>query len=525
MFDYPSIAAMTEYISAKLEPAEADPVASTQAVSPVEAVDVVGRSGHQYRALATGITRSHQGMLGDAGCSGLKTSDSIMTTPAERWDVDTSPAPAARYGSYLRDVAYFDSSVFQISRREAVLMDAQHRFILEQSYETIHQHPSLGKHADTFGVYVGIASTDYGQNALKYTGPAVSVYSATGMQLSVAAGRLSYMFGLKGPSMSIDTACSSSLVAAHLGYGGLRSGVCSDAIVCGVAMHLSAFTTAMFKRAGMLAEDGRCKVLDSTADGYVRSESCGTLLLRHCESPGDDCSDGLVCSTSVNQDGRSSSLTAPNGPSQQQVMRSALRFVGSEGDSLRSLQMHGTGTSLGDPIEIGAACAVLGSGGADEASAGLLLAGVKSCCGHSEPAAGVTGMIQTLSAQSLRMSAPIMHLRSLNEHVVNVFELEGSRPAVPRQSAMWSTDDTVGDPLCYSSGVSSFAFQGTNAFAVLGGAVVAGARSLGEPSSASKGWRTERYWYAPIAAALCDSARADVSPAQSIVEVRLSQAR
>ena len=294
-------------------------------------------------------------------------------------------------------------------------MDPQHRFILEQVSETM--QAMAGKvYADSFGVYVGIAGTEYGVSALEYTGPTVSVYSATGSQLSVAAGRLSYVFGLKGPSVSIDTACSSSLVSTHLGYGSLRQGECSDAIVCGVNMTLSAFTTAMFKRAGMLAEDGRCKVLDSSADGYVRSESCGTLLLRSGDGSsreGGVDSHSVICSTSVNQDGRSSSLTAPNGPSQQGVIGSALRDAGVSASSICDLQMHGTGTSLGDPIEVGAAGAVL----LGSRSQPLSLSAVKATVGHSEPAAGIAGVMQSVASLSFRSSIGMRHLIHVNPHV------------------------------------------------------------------------------------------------------------
>ena len=239
-------------------------------------------------------------------------------------------------------------------------MDPQQRLLLELGYAALHgsSQRRVTLMGGDGGVLLGIERPEWAlaQPPLARS----SVYAVTGDNVSAAAGRVSFVLGLQGPCLSVDTACSSSLVAAHLGYGGLRSGVCSDAIVCGVNLTLSAYSSGMFKRAGMLAEDGRCKVLDSTADGYVRSESCGTLLLRHCESPGDDCSDGLVCSTSVNQDGRSSSLTAPNGPAQQAVMLRASRDAGVPSADVLSLQMHGTGTSLGDPIEIGAACAVLG---------------------------------------------------------------------------------------------------------------------------------------------------------------------
>jgi len=209
---------------------------------------------------------------------------------------------------------------------------------------------------DDFGVYVGISSMDYQKLAARYTA-GVTVYSATGVSLSVAAGRLSYSFGLRGPALSIDTACSSSLVAAHTASLTLRAGSIRSAAAAGTNLTLSPDTPAMFTRAGMLSPEGRCKTLDAAADGYVRAEAVGVMVLealskchwrledQWSKAPG--CAGRICC----NQDGRSSSLTAPNGPAQQAVMRAALVDGQLEPDSIAGLSLHGTGTPLGGSTE------------------------------------------------------------------------------------------------------------------------------------------------------------------------------
>ena len=208
----------------------------------------------------------------------------------------------------------------------------------------------------------------------------------------------SYAFGFKGAAVSVDTACSSSLVASHIAVGAVFSGTSSGGLAAGVGLLLSPDTTTMFHKAGMLAADGRCKSLDADADGYVRGEAVGALVLR--AAPPAQGTLAVFCGSAVNQDGRSSSLTAPNGPSQQEVMRQALAFAGLSPAAVMQLQMHGTGTPLGDPIETGAATAVLVDG--SWRAQPLAASTAKAWIGHSEAAAGAMGLMHASTALSHR---------------------------------------------------------------------------------------------------------------------------
>ena len=242
-------------------------------------------------------------------------------------------------------------------------------------------------------VAVGIASAEYNNYVVPRFSGGVSAYSATGGALSVASGRLSYTFAFKGPAVSVDTACSSSLVATHVAVSNIWSNAANGGLAAGVGLLLSPDTTAMFQKAGMLAADGRCKSMDAAADGYVRGEACGVLRLQEL-LPGNAAAGrqafAVFRASAVNQDGRSSSLTAPNGPSQQDVIRAALQLGGLRAADISHMQLHGTGTPLGDPIELGAAAAVL----VDGAQRALPLANstAKSWIGHTEAAAGIMGL-------------------------------------------------------------------------------------------------------------------------------------
>ena len=247
--------------------------------------------------------------------------------------------------------------------------------------------------SSSVAVAVGIASADYNNHLVANFTSAVSAYSATGGALSVASGRLSYTFAFKGPALSIDTACSSSLVATHVAATAVKGGTSTAALSAGIGLLLNPDPTAMFQKAGMLAPDGRCKTLDVAADGYVRGEAAGVLFFQNAAAvEGGAPPLALLCGTAVNQDGRSSSLTAPNGPSQQEVIRTALHSAQMRAEDVSHLQMHGTGTPLGDPIEVGAANAALVEG--THRIGALSASTAKSWIGHTEAAAGVMGLTQ-----------------------------------------------------------------------------------------------------------------------------------
>jgi acyl transferase domain-containing protein len=276
---------------------------------------------------------------------------------------------------------------------------------------------SIGQPAPT-AVAVGIASAEYNNYIVPRFTSGVSAYSATGGALSVASGRLSYTFAFKGPAVSVDTACSSSLVATHVAASNLwGAGTgCTGALAAGVGLLLSPDTTSMFHKAGMLAADGRCKTLDQAADGYVRGEACGVMVLQAGTAQR---ALAMYRGSAVNQDGRSSSLTAPNGPSQQEAIRAALQMGCLLAGEVTHLQMHGTGTPLGDPIEVGAAAAVLMDGA--KRPTALAASTAKAWIGHTEAAAGITG----LTHAAMGLSHQLTHGRpwALSGHAPNLLLL------------------------------------------------------------------------------------------------------
>ena len=252
-------------------------------------------------------------------------------------------------------MAEFDAAFFGISPREALSLDPQHRLLLEVSWEALEdaaQAPSALLGSST-GVFIGISTHDYAR--LLESAGEVSAYFGTGNAFSTAAGRLSYTLGLTGPSLAIDTACSSSLAAIHAACQSLRLEECEQALAGGVNLILTPENSLVFSQARMLAPDGRCKVFDAAADGYVRGEGCGVILLKPLS---DALRDGdpiqaVIRGSAVNQDGRSNGLTAPSGLAQQRVIRSALMAAGVAAAEIDYVETHGTGTSLGDPIELG----------------------------------------------------------------------------------------------------------------------------------------------------------------------------
>ncbi|BDA51454.1 probable phthiocerol synthesis polyketide synthase type I PpsA at C-terminar half [Coccomyxa sp. Obi] len=341
----------------------------TALMAPTPALQVVVMDALAVR-LAAGSARS-VGVFGE---------DMPRVVPLQRWDTDNAAVSRldgrlpSRFAAFMEGVDCFDAELFRISGAEAAAMDAQQRLLLEASHEVIGAAagPELKPKAaasasaagDSPGVFVGISYNEYAQLSAA-AAPSVSTYTATGGSLSVAAGRISYMYGLRGPCVAIDTACSSGLVAIAQAHNALMLGVTSTAVAAAVNLLLSPHTHAMYSIAGMLAADGRCKTLDAAAEGYVRAEGVGAAWLRCLRSiAGATLGNGrpaavVLHGCALNQDGRSSSLTAPNGPAQQSLIRSALQAAHMPPSKVNALHLHGTGTPLGDPIEMGAAAAVL----------------------------------------------------------------------------------------------------------------------------------------------------------------------
>jgi acyl transferase domain-containing protein/acyl carrier protein len=396
VFDYPSVSSMAQHICDFLAPA---------AEQQILAVPEAARQVQELISLSVAARLPGSASVGD----------SISSVPYGRWDLEASRrghfVERARFGGFIADESVFDASLFGISRAEADLVDPQQRLLLETTWEAI-AAAVPGVCGPNTGVYVGIQQMEYNGLAAPHLAT-IGPFSATGSSFSVAAGRLAFTHGFHGPAMSLDTACSSALVATHLAAAYARGAAGGAALAAGVNLMLSESTTAATRAAGMLAADGRCKTLDANADGYVRAEACVAYVI----SPANGGGAVLLRATFVNQDGRSSSLTAPNGPAQQAVIRGALAAATMEPHFIGELEMHGTGTALGDPIEVGAALAVLRRG-----EVPLRFSATKSRMGHAEPVAGAVGLASALAALESSRAVPSLHLRHLNPLVASLVE-------------------------------------------------------------------------------------------------------
>ena len=393
--------------------------------------------------------------------------DAVTEVPSDRWNIDAyyDPNPAApgkmasRWGGFLDQVDQFDSLFFRISPRETITMDPQQRLLLEVSWEALEQAGQLTSalSGSRTGVFVGICSNDYSQMLLSQGPSAINPYMGTGSAHSVASGRLSYVLGLQGPSISVDTACSSSLVAVHLACQSLRNHECCMALAGGVNLILLPEVTINFSKAGMLSAEGRCKTFDAAANGYVRGEGCGVVVLKRLSDAianGDNIL-ALIRGSATNQDGRSGGLTVPNGTAQQAVMREALANAGIEPAQVQYIEAHGTGTALGDPIEARALSSVFAAD--RSANQPLLLGSVKTNIGHLEGAAGIAGLIKVVLSMQHQTIPMHLHFQSFNPHID-----WGNLPVqIPTTSTPWTTEQPR------IAGVSSFGFSGTNAHIVL----------------------------------------------------------
>jgi acyl transferase domain-containing protein/acyl carrier protein len=397
--------------------------------------------------------------------------DAIVPAPSDRWNLeqpieslrDAHGLPLKMQGGFLKRVDLFDPLFFGISPREAQSMDPQQRLVLEVAWEALE---NAGLSADDIqgtqtGVFLGIAGNDFSQRLLDQDLQDLDGYVATGSSHAVAAGRLAYTLHLTGPCLSIDTACSSSLVAISTACDSVRSGRSRLAIAGGVSLILSSETTVVLAKGGMLAPDFRCKAFDAAADGFVRGEGCGLIVLKRLE---DAQRDGdrilaVIRGTAVNQDGRSSGLTAPNGPSQQALLRDALEDAGLTAAQVQFIEAHGTGTSLGDPIEAQSLAAVFGE--ERPADQPLMIGSIKTNFGHLEAAAGIAGLMKLVLAIEHGIIPPLLHLKTPNPHV----DWPAMPLALPTQVTLWP-----GERAERIGGVSSFGFSGTNAHLLLGAA-------------------------------------------------------
>lgn len=471
VFDFPTIEALAKHLSGEQE-ADSKSLRGQEKKIPFnEPVAVIGLA---CRVPGAEDTASFWQLLREGR-------DAITEVPAERWDADAfyHPDPAApgkmntRWGGFLKNIDQFDASFFGISPREAARMDPQQRLLLEVAWEALEDaglqlEPLRGSQT---GVFIGLSTHDYQRIQMEAGDPAHDdPYSGTGTAGSIASGRLSYCLGFQGPSLSVDTACSSSLTALHLACQSLKLGECDLAVVGGVNLILSPQGTIYFTKMRAMAPDGRCKVFDASADGYVRGEGCAVVVLKRLSEALQD-SDSIravIRGSALTHDGRSSGLTVPNGQSQQSVIRQALDAAGVHPAEISFIEAHGTGTALGDPIELQALSGVFGND--RDSYQSLMVGSVKSNIGHLEASAGIVGLAKVILSLEQEEIPPHLHFKNPTPHVDwNHMPIE-----IPVARRPWKQGDRK-----RIAGISSFGFSGTNVHVIVEEAPQAQSRKSG----------------------------------------------
>ncbi|MGW2325793.1 SDR family NAD(P)-dependent oxidoreductase [Streptomyces sp. NPDC001700] len=389
--------------------------------------------------------------------------DAVAAPPAERTALWGTPPPTGpadgsglpAVGGYLREVSGFDADFFGVSGREADVLDPQHRLLLEVAWEALeHAGAPPDRLAGTStGVFTGLSYNDYADRLDRHTQEQQG--SALSNAHCVAAGRISYLLGLRGPCLALDTACSSSLVAVHLAAQALRTGECDLALAGGVTLMFEPRVTRSFDRMGMLSHTGHCHAFDAAADGFVRGEGCGIVVLKRLPDAIRDQDRVLAVlrGSAVNQDGHSDGLAAPSPTAQRALYEEALARAGIDAADVGMIETHGTGTPVGDPVEFGSLAEVYGTG-RDRCA----LASVKTNLGHLEPAAGVTGLIKAVLCLNQGLIPPNLHFTRWNPAIA----ADATRFFVPRELTPWPV--RTGPRV---AAVSSFGFSGTNAHVVL----------------------------------------------------------
>lgn len=369
----------------------------------------------------------------------------------------------SRWGGFLEHIDLFDAQFFGISPREAVRIDPQHRLLLELVWEACEDAgiPPSKLAGTRTGVFVGISTHDYGDMQMYPQHRAeIDMHTNSGTATSIAANRISYLYDLRGPSMAIDTACSSSLSAVHFACQSLRSGDCNVAVAGGVQLLLAPELTIGFCKASMLSKDGECRAFDASANGYVRSEGAGVVLLkplREALATGDPVY-AVIRATAVNQDGHTNGMTVPSPIAQQAMIEEALGKVGIEPRNVQYVETHGTGTQVGDPIEASAVGAAMGKG--RDIGSPCAIGSVKTNLGHLEAASGMPGLIKVALALRYRQLPASLHFHEANPAI----DLAALKLRVVTKLEPWP--ESEGLPV---AGINSFGFGGANAHVVLEG--------------------------------------------------------
>jgi 3-oxoacyl-(acyl-carrier-protein) synthase/acyl carrier protein len=534
-FDYPSIFAMSQYISQH----------HSSAVQPTTSWQQYGNSSalvaHHDPSLllspaseVAAISCRYPGAATEGGDSSSlfwnafsSSAELQAVVPFDRWDMERAYSPEmgsdnnmrfyARFAAYCTGVQLFDAAAFHVTVQEAAAMDPQIRMLMQEAAQAWSSASTIGIGAQNKGS--NTISSSVGQSVGVYVGcmyhEHLDVVTSSSSKLSPQAivgngapymvGRLSYTFGFSGPCISTDTACSSALVSAHLAHTALHNYECASAMAAGTNVMLLADTTAAICQLQALSPVGRCKTFDASADGYGRGEGFTVIVLQRQGSStansGQQQPVALVVASAVNQGGRSSGLTAPNGPAQTALVRTAMAAgQGITPAQLGVISIHGTGTPLGDPIEIGALAQALPQG-----HSGVAVISNKSCFGHTEGAAGLTGLLAAMGSLRQAMVPGIMHLREINPYVTSALgdwtrQRGGAHAgaAAPRQKA--PAPVLLGDAAMLT-GTSSFGMSGVNAHAILSStSEIAQLKST--TSYSRSAWKLQRMYIMPPAHAL-----------------------
>lgn len=401
--------------------------------------------------------------------------DLVREIPASRWDWQAiwgDPRKEAgktnvKWGAFIDDVDKFDTLFFGISAREAELMDPQQRLFMQTVWHTLEDagYKASDLAASRTGVFAGVSTSDY-TTLLSKNGVDIDAYTATGMAHSVLANRVSHYFNFTGPSEPIDTACSSALVAMNRAVEAIHSGSCDMAIAGGVNVMLSPEVFIGFSKAGMLSPEGRSKTFDASANGYARGEGVGTVLLKplaQAERDGDNIY-AVIKGIEVNHGGRANSLTAPNPNAQADLIVRAVQSANIKPDTIDYIEAHGTGTPLGDPVEINGLIKAFKRLGHDNPQHKVAVGAVKTNVGHLEAAAGIAGVFKVLLSFKHQRLPGNVHFHQLNPMI----KLDNSPLTILDKSRPWPTPtDALGNELPRRAGVSSFGFGGANSHVLL----------------------------------------------------------
>jgi acyl-CoA synthetase (AMP-forming)/AMP-acid ligase II/3-oxoacyl-(acyl-carrier-protein) synthase len=504
-FDFPSTRAICNFIETNIK----TPSSNTTVSSPLYSYHASGEIPRTVSVIGAESTSlgssSNRSMITSAststdlkGCS----KDHVCIIPSSRWDLDhiatfDNRSLTPRFGTFVFDVEKYDVEATGMSASEAALADPQQRLVLgacamlwlfpyfktKNNYHHTHRnHEHLAGRekssnpcrVSSCAVLVGVSQVEYPRLAEAYRATSTyGSYDATGAHLSVIAGRVAFTLALSGPATAFDTACSSSLVAVVYARTWLTHDndvelhEVRESLVGGVNLMFDAAWSHKCNAARMLSPDGRCKTFDSSADGYVRAEACGMVRMINEEELDKSWSSChvVLAGAAANQDGRSSSLTAPNGPAQNEVIRDTLRIsTCSSVEPVSVLQLHGTGTLLGDPIEIGAAISAFSS--SESLTSSLVTGATKTTMGHSEPASGMVSIFAASTSLQCSYATSVAHLRAVNRNVAAVVVRGNLVVTVPRQV---QSHTSCGIAITKSASVSAFAFQGTNAHAIISG--------------------------------------------------------